>query len=577
MATVTEILRRYEDLKRSKEYWNNHYQLIGEYVRLRKQNFNTVQQAGEFLTDTIFDSTAPRMNETMASALIGALYPNGGRTIRINAPDEFPDTAEIRDYYQFVTKQVAKALDNPRAGFLIALKEYMLDQGAFGISGIAALDGGDLDRPVLYEAWDIKSMTVDQGPDGFIDTIYYVKEMTVNLAVRTYGLNSLSAQVRTAFELGRFSETVEILHAIEPRLDRNPNSVRVKDMPYASTHIEVKSKKLLRVSGFAELPVYVTRFLKASGEIYGRSPAMQALPDIIQLNAMSEAVLIAAEKQLDPPLGLLDDGTFGGGSIDTSAGAINVIDVSGRINSNAPIFPLFTVGEFREVEKIMARLEAAITNAFFVDRLLDLNNETRMTAFETQVRNKLRGESLGTIFARQEAELFVPLVNRTHNLLLAKGLLGVIVGSVEDFALQAAGKTPRYMPQVVVNAIVQGENVFDIEFISPARRIMQAEIVQGILTVTDYAIQASAIMPEVIDNLDPDKLIRTLAELTGVPAKVIRDMKTIKDIRALRAEQQKQQAALADQKDAADIAQASAQAAATLGLGGGGDGGDKKQ
>ena len=48
--------------------------------------------------------------------------------------------------------------------------------------------------------------------------------------------------------------------------------------------------------------------LKASNEIYGRSPAMTALPDVKMLNEMSKTTIKAAQKQVDPPLLVPDDG-----------------------------------------------------------------------------------------------------------------------------------------------------------------------------------------------------------------------------------------------------------------------------
>ena len=62
--------------------WLEHFQLIGEYINLRKQNFTETNQVGAFLTRDIFDSTASRDSSIMASALIGALWPNGAQSIQ---------------------------------------------------------------------------------------------------------------------------------------------------------------------------------------------------------------------------------------------------------------------------------------------------------------------------------------------------------------------------------------------------------------------------------------------------------------------------------------------------------------
>ena len=55
-----------------------------------------------------------------------------------------------------------------------------------------------------------------------------------------------------------------------------------------------------------EFPYVVPRYLKASHEIYGRSPGMNALPDVKILNKMVEWNE-GCRKQVDPPLLVPDD------------------------------------------------------------------------------------------------------------------------------------------------------------------------------------------------------------------------------------------------------------------------------
>ena len=79
-------------------------------------------------------------------------------------------------------------------------------------------------------------------------------------------------------------------------------------MPFESVYLEYKNGNELSISGFKEFPFVVPRYLKASNEIYGRSPAMTALPDVKMLNEMSKTTIKAAQKQVDPPLLVPDDG-----------------------------------------------------------------------------------------------------------------------------------------------------------------------------------------------------------------------------------------------------------------------------
>ncbi len=547
------ILHRGKELKRRKDPWLSHFQLIGEYILTRKQNFTEKNERGAFLIRELFDNTAVKANDVMASALIGSLWPNGAKTYQLLRARNIPDGPEEKEYFVFVTNEMTALMDDSRAGLTVSLTEYMKDQGAFGTSGIAIFENHKGPLSIRYKAWDVKTMSIDENQDGFVDTIYAEFEMSPRKMVQEYGADNVSKTTREAFEAGK-DKQILVLHAIEPRMDADPLKFGSKDMPIASIHIEIKSEKILRESGFEEMPVLVSRFSKALGEIYGRSPAMAALSDIIELNAIWEAVTLAVEKNLDPPLGVLSDSDLGPTVIDTSAGAINVFNVSGRAGTQQPIFPLFTVGEVNTIVGLIEKRVAAINEHFFIDRLLDLNNDTRMTLGEAQIRNELRAASLGSVFARQEAELFTPLISRTFNLMLKQGRLGVIKGSKDEVRIREKGIEPILIPESVARAMTNGEEVFSIKYVSPAKRAMQAEQVQGILASWNFAITGAAIVPDLLDNYKVDIMVKKLAELTGAPEEMIRDSKSIKDIRELRATQLDQALQIETLKQGSEIA-----------------------
>lgn len=567
---VQRVLERYGKLKAEKNPWLPLYQILGEYVMTRKQNFTADIQDGEFLTGKIFDNTAGSANHLMASSMIGALWPNSAKTFFIGAPLALRakglETQEVKDYYERVTQTMAEAMDHPKAGLLTSLEEYMNDQGVFGISGVGAFENTDEDElevPVRYTAVDAKKIAIDEGKDGFVDTVYIEKQMTVRQLVQEYGVDNVSKASAEAFNNGRCEEKVVVVHAIETRVDGDPYGFGNADMPVASMHIEKSAGKKLRESGFTEMPVFITRFWKAMGEKYGRSPAMEALPDILEANALREATIIAIEKALDPPLAVFNDGTLGGGVIDTSAGAINVFNVSGRIgNANQkPIEQLVTTGELNSSYTRIAELREIIKNNFFIDRLLDLNNETRMTLGEANIRNELRGQSLGTVYARQIAELFTRLIERTFNIMLSKGLLGVLKNSQEEQAILAAGGVPFYIPDAVADLMMEGKDVFKITFISPAARIMKAEELLGIQRTVEFAIGVAAAAPEILDNLDLDQIIRDVQDLTGAPSRTVVSLDTVRKIRESRQQQQQAMLQMQAQQQQAETARATGQAA----------------
>lgn len=552
---IDNIFMRYKKMQQNKASLKSLYTLISEYVYNRKYATEaSVPNSGIFADEDIYDNTAQRANGIMANVMVNNIWPNGPRTFSLNHTWDTDDNKGVKDYFSYVNQRMYAVMDNTKAGLQTALDEYMLDQGSFATSGIYVKEKEDDDTiPVRYEAWGINGRYIDEGPDGNIDTIFSEIKMSVRNAVKVYGYDNLSKTVRDLYDKGELENKVAFLHVIEPRIDRDRSKKGAKDMPIASIHLEKATRKIVKESGLEEMPVFMGRFSKVPGEIYGRSPAMVAMADILEINAVREAISIATEKLLDPPIGVYDDGALGAGSIDTSAGAINVFSVTGRLNAGKPIEPLYTVGELNSSYTYLDTLKEDINNHFYLDRLLDFNNETRMTLGEAQLRNALRGQSLGAFYARQENEVITPMIERTFNILLKRGHLGVIRGSKLEQQQIARGISPVYIPDEIVNRITRGDDIYEINYLSPAKRTMQSEELRGIMETANFAVQVAPIKPEILDDIDFDKLIERIAVLSGAPKELLQDSKTVKAIRDARAQQQEDAAKIEQARQQSEI------------------------
>jgi hypothetical protein len=539
------------------------YQTIGEFVRLRKQEFTAEYTPGAFLTAReIYDATGVNALTTMSAALLGNMWPNGAKTIRITKPDSLTASNSITEYFKKISLITTNAMDHPKARLSLAFDEFENDMGAFGTCGIAVYNTGRKDSPVAYKVWDVKTMLMDEDKNGVVDTVINSFKLTVRQIVDEYGFKKCSKRVQDLYNDVKLDEPVKVIHAIIPRsfAEAKKGGKSNKGMPIGSYHIEEETKHLLRESGYRYAPVVVGRFYKVPGEVYGRSPAMQALPDIVELNAVRESKMLATEKMLDPPLIVLDDGSLGGGEVDASPGALTVFNISGRSGNTDPIRPMYTVGEMQSTEKHIELLVQNITQAFYIDRLLDLNNDTRMTLGEAQIRNRIRGDSLTSIFDRRELEVLTPLTDITLGILLDEGLLGYKEGSEEAVRATLEGREYLTIPSELVRLMEEGREWYKIQFISPAKRMQQAEEMQGILTTMEIAGNVAQVDPSVLDWIDRDVLLRRATELGGGPDELVQDTNTVNQIREMRAEQQAAAADLENKKVQSEIARNLAQA-----------------
>lgn len=541
---IKRTIARGKTLKAKKQPWLQQYDVLSEFLDNRKQSFQEENVEGEFLNNDIFDSTGPKSVKTAASTLISMLWPQEVERFRFEPPKGLTETAEHKTFYETITERQVDVMDDPEGGLTTSLIEYQQHDLIYGTAGIEPFP--DEDTVVGYRPWGVRQMSIDEGKKGEVNTIVLELKWDYQRQVTEYGLNNVAPKVRNAFLKGNVDETSIVLILIEPRTPSpgGPKSGN-RAMAWSSVHVDVSNKHLLKESGFDEMPVKVNRFYKNISETYGRSPGMDALPDVLEVNTVWESVTLAIEKNLDPPLGVIDDGSLGGGEIDTSAGGITVFNVSGRAGEKNPIFPLFTVGEIKQVVQLIETLDASITDHFFIDRLLDFNNETQMTLGEAQIRNRLRNSTLGAIFFRQIKEIYTPIIKRTFNIMFEKGLMGVVKGSPRHQSMVDNGDTDiLVIPEEIAKRMAKGEDVYRIRFFTPAMRIMQAEEAEGILRSWEFVGQlASFGVASAADNYDEDFAARKMADILGAPSEMKRPKKggagSVEFIREKRAEDAK--------------------------------------
>lgn len=539
MENIKAYKANFDELRKDRGNWDNFYQILGEFVSQVKQNFTNSPSSGEFLTGDIYDSTGSFAAYNSASALLGMLWPSTAKqSVEVTIPDDMEMTTELADWYDKVTERLVKALDDPNANLSLSLDEYMLDQVIFGTSGVG-VERGD-ESKLLFKPYGVKELYVDEGKNGRVDSIYLFFEWTIKRLVDEYGIENVSEKAAKLYNSGKRSQKTKVLICIHKR-DEPKAEAGVLAMPYESIHIEYDNNHQLRESGFGELPIKVGRFRKLNYERYGRSPAMLALPDIREANVLRESIIVATEKILDMPKGVMDDGILGGGVIDTTAGAITVFNASQSLGNNAPIFE---IGQRPDVSAALARLEDlknTIAQHFSLDRLIDFNNDTQMTFGEAQIRSQIRNASLSSLFSRQIAEVLDPLMFRSINLLMEDGEFGVVKGSDKEAELKRIGKRIEYVPDVIAERMMDGEDIYQISYKTQAAAASRANEYMSIIDVLGFAIQSMQVDPSIRHRVDLHKGVSEIASIRSLPVGIIRQDDEVEERMKAEAEQMQAQ------------------------------------
>lgn len=572
---IDAILKELGSAKTKRSPWETVWELIAKYMLQRKQGFTASVTPGEFYTqEDVLDNTAGQALQTMVSSLDGALWKKG-RTFRIAQPRQAEDRVEIKEFYKEINARASEQIEHERAGWGTARQEALLEGSAFGTDAIGVFRnekyGPGKTNKIEFRALPLKNLYVFEDAQGRVYKEFYEFEYDAFQLVEEYGEAAKTDKILALINAGNRDTKTKVCWVVRPRQVSTGATEGVRATSYESIHILEDEKKVLRESGFNGNSIIVSRFFKNEGEEYGRCPGNNALSPTIEVNALIEIITKGGELTILPSWYVLDDGTFGSGTIDRSPGGVIPIDASSsRITGMAPIGQIGNVGSLQPVEKLFEYLVDEIKAHFLNDKLTDLNNSTRMTLGEAQIRNELRAENTGAIFSRQIDEKLTPVIRRSLAILEEDGDLGVEEGSELYVRLLAAGKPILLIPPSLIELRKQGVEIYPIEFISPAARILKSEETRGMISLWQFAAGFSGVAPELMLWLDKKKTMPIIRDLYGAPPDAIvseeeflEALKSYQEAQAMQQQIQMAQVQADVAAKAGSAAQQNAQAEAT--------------
>ena len=495
------ILKRFDRLSAQRQNWETHWQEVADYMMPRKADVTKTRSRGDKRTELIFDSSPLQAVELLAASLHGMLTNPSTPWFSLRFKDDMENEDEAKEWLESATETMYAAFN--RSNFQQEIFELYHDLITFGTAAMYIEE--DSDDILKFSTRHINEIYVAENDKGRIDTVYRKFKISARAAIQQFG-SAVSVKVDSINAKDPYEE-VEIVHAVYPRSDFDPKKQDKSNMPFESIYIEYSSGDELSVSGFREFPFVVPRYLKASHEIYGRSPAMTALPDVKMLNEMSKTTIKSAQKQVDPPLLVPDDGfilpvrTVPGGLNFYRSGTRDRIEPL-NIGANTPL------GLNMEEQR-----RNSIRNAFYVNQLM-MQQGPQMTATEVIQRNEEKMRLLGPVLGRLQSELLKPLIDRTFNIILRNNLFP---------------PAPEFLA---------GKDI-EIEYVSPLAKAQKSTELSSIMRAIEILGSLSNVAP-VFDHINMDKLVRHLADIVGVPQKILKPQNQLNAERQQAEAQQEQ-------------------------------------
>ena len=303
MDNMKAIVSRFEYLEGQRANWDSHYQELADYMLPRKADIVRKRARGEKRMELIFDGTALQSVDLLASSLHGMLTSGATPWFHLTLKDdELGRDEEVQAWLEDTSSRMMRAIT--MSNFETEVHEMYVDLVVFGTGCMFV----EMDKKSMrFSTRHISEFYVAEDQFGIVDTVFRKYVLPARQAVQRFGIENVSTFIQKRFEK-KPDEEVTVLHCVMPRKERDPTKQDNKNMPFASMYICMETKMVMQESGFQEFPYVVPRFLKATGEVMGRSPAMVALPDVKMLNLMSKTIIQAAQKLIDPPLLVPDDG-----------------------------------------------------------------------------------------------------------------------------------------------------------------------------------------------------------------------------------------------------------------------------
>lgn len=478
----------------------------------------------------LLDSTAAESILTFVSNLIAGTTPANAIWFKA-APDGMDDQSELTPGEHWL-EQVAQFLfrNIHGANFDSEILDMTTD---FAVAGWGVLYQ-DIDREkgggYVFQSWPVgECFIASTRPDGKVNVIFRQYLMTAAQIVNEFGEHKVSSAVLDAFKY-RPDDQFSLMHVIEPRKGKAMSDGRVqlpKNMPFASYHVEIDSKTILKESGYNEFPCAVPRYRKIPGSVYGIGIMSLALPDAKTVNTLMRDTLRSAEIDVLGMWIAADDGVLnprtvrlGGGKIITA----NSVDSMKRLDSGS---------NYQVSDQLLDRLQASIRRKLMADSLVQHYNQPP-TAAEIYARIDMIRQQLGPIYGRAQAELLVPILERSFGL---------------AYRANALGEAPEEL---------QGRNL-SFKFISPLARAQKLEEVSSIERLMASMGSILEVDPNALDNINIDAVPQVLAAGLGAPTSI---MRTVDELQAYREQKAQQQQQAQAQEQQAVIAQQMSGAAA---------------
>lgn len=526
--------------------------VLGRYILPTRIKYQDDNGRGLSRERMILDSTAPQALEVFSASLHGMMNNPASPWFDFTyAHDEqfdgagdpvLPETHKRWAY--FAARRCLRAMTSGDANVYSALHEAYIDLGLWGTACLFVERDPNMIGGVRIFHIDFRTIVVAESERGAVDfLIRTVPRMTPRKALQRWPETYLGRSIEQAQKdkTGQaMTKPVKFLHACFPATDQDLVRLipaefqpsRPGGWPYVSVWINAEDGLTVSVAGYSQFPFMVPRWIKVGGDVYGRSPAMTVIGDVLMVNRMSETILRGNEKIVDPPLAIPYGGLMS--PVRLWPGSCTFVDGETKIT------PLIPPGASRieMAEGLLERKQKAIRDGFYGPLFMTPDSPVK-TATQVLQQTDERNRALSPMAFRLCGELYDPLLSRVFGIQVEDKTL-----PPPPDGLDLAKLTPRYLSPIAASSR-------QIEALSTTRLFE---------TLQPWG----QVDPGVFDWFSPDAIAPSLHAGSGAPPTILRSKAEVKEVRDNRRKQEEQQNLMASLPQAASALAATTSAQANM-------------
>lgn len=407
------------------------------------------------------------------------------------------------------------------SNFYVEIHPFYLEAICFGVA--AMMINSVASTKAHYTTKTIGSYWLDQNANQEIDTMYVQVTLRAGDIARKYGKENCPHIVRDALVAGNQDRKFHIIQCIQPwnyfgNVSRHPD-FRYEDVRFVKG-ADIREKPLYR-KGYRTKPFVAARWSSTGDYVYGRNcPGVAALPDIMQLQAMTRDYNSASEWTSNPAW--LINAAFEKDIKGLRPGKIFAIP--GGDPKAAMAVPLLT-NAFDNANNINARqmlLERINSHLYNREILLVQSRQRQMTATEVAQLQAEKNAVLGPIVVRMGNEALIPVLDRTFEILKDEWMMF----------------PPA--PQEII-----GEDILPYFTSELAKAQRQADVLNA-NNWLQWIIGAAQLDQQLHHSVDLDAQLRRFEEVDYIPYGVIRPKDEVEQ--RIAAEQQAMQQQMQQQQ-----------------------------